>query len=394
MKPDDILNAIGDVDDAYIRKAHQKSFIKALAVFMVIVIVGIAIAYSQLPDYHLQLRYNPDSSVITEYIEPEAIIHNKWTSLEYTAYQNGEVQSSTLFQRRFNPNYIINHTENSETTKIVGSNGDTYWPSDYLGDAHYTNLYIRTMYSTDLLDRIDMVYINSEAAYGVLNQQLNCIKLEYSEHSEVVSRQYLVKNGRTEDEEVIRSRGYDLSNQKISGWKEWDANWNLLSYAEYHYDGNTQTVSEYLADGTLIGTRVSKYAFGDLRWREYYNPQGDLIGKEVYRYRFWEPFLCFEGCFILLLILSLAVTMAFAIWDDRIKFGDRLVFLNSRTTKEDSILLCEKMDRLSIRVDKLTAQLEKTDSQNLRDEITALTVEINELNDQLSEFWNGKSNGE
>ena len=390
MKPDDILNAIGDVDDTYIRKAHQKSFLKALAVFMVIVIVGIAIANSLLPDYHLQLRYNPDGSVITEYLEPEAIIHNKWTSLEYTAYQNGTVQSSTLFQRRFNPNYIITHTQNGETTKIVGSNGDTHWPSDYLGDAHYTNLYIRTMYSTDLLDRIDMIYINSETAYGVLNQQLNCIKLEYSERSNLVSRQYLVKNGRTEDEEVIRSRGYDLSNQKISGWKEWDSDWNLLSYAEYRYDGNTQTVSEYLADGTLIGTRVSKYAFGDLKWREYFDPQGNLIGKEVYQYRIWEPFVCFEGCFILLLILSIAVTMAFAVWDDRIKFGDRLSLIRDGATKDDAAQMIKKMDDLKIRIEKLTEQLEKTESPELREEITALTTELKEMNHHLSELISGK----
>ena len=390
MKPDDILIAIGDVDDTYIRKAHQKSFLKALAVFMVIVIVGIAIANSQLPDYHLQLRYNPDGSVITEYLEPEAIVHNSWTSLEYTAYQNGEVQSSTLFQRRFNPNYIITHTQNGETTKIVGSNGDAHWPSDYLGDAHYTNLYIRTLYSTDLLDRIDMVYINSETAYGVLNQQLNCIKLEYSERSDLVSRQYLVKNGRTEDEEVIRSRGYDLSNQKISGWKEWDADWNLLSYAEYRYDGDTQTVSEYLADGTLTGTRVSKYAFGDLKLREYYNPQGDLIGREVYRYRFWEPFLCFEGCFFLLLIFSLAVTMAFAVWDDRIKFGDKLAFIRDGATKDDAVQMSKKMDDLKIRIEKLTEQLEKTESPELHKEITALTAELKEMNHHLSELISGK----
>ena len=390
MKPDDILTAIGDVDDSFIRKAHQKSFLKALAVFMVIVIVGIAIANSQLPDYHLQLRYNPDGSVITEYLEPEAIIHNSWTSLEYTAYQNGEVQSSTLFQRRFNPNYIITHTQNGETTKIVGSNGDTHWPSDYLGDAHYTNLYIRTMYSTDLLDRIDMIYINSETAYGVLNQQLNCIKLEYSERSNLVSRQYLVKNGRTEDEEVIRSRGYDLSNQKISGWKEWDADWNLLSYAEYRYDGNTQTVSEYLADGTLIGTRVSKYSFGDLKRREYYDPQGILIGKEVYRYRIWEPFVCIEGYFILLLIVSLAVTIAFAVWDDRIKFGDRLSLIRDGATKDDAAQMIKKMDDLKIRIEKLTEQLEKTESPALCDEITALTTELKEMNHHLSELINSK----
>ena len=391
MKPDDILSAIGDVDDSFIRKAHQKSFLKALAAFLVIVMLGIGIAYSRLPDYHLQLRYNPDGSVIKEYIEPESIIHNKWTSLEYTAYQNGNVQSITLFQRRFNPNYIITHTENGESTKIVGSNGDNLWPSDYLGEEHYTNLYIRTMYSTDLLDRIDMIYINSETAYGVLNQQLNCIKLEYSERSDVVSRQYLVKNGRTEDEEVICSRGYDLSNQRITGWKEWDADWNLLSYAEYRYDGNTQTVDTYLADGTLTGTRVSKFSFGDLKWRAYYDQQGKLIGREVYRYRFWEPFICFEGLFIIFLVFSIAATIAFAVWDDRIKFGDRLIFVKWKSMKGDAIMLCGKMDALRIRIENLTAQLEQTDSRNLHDEITALTTELKSLHDQLSEFRNEKT---
>lgn len=388
MKPDDILNAIGDVDDSYIRKAHQKSFLKAFVVFLFIVSLGITILYCQLPDFHLQLRYNPDGTVITGYVEPEVIIHNKWTSMEYTAYQNGTVQSSTLFQRRFNPNYIITHAENGETTKIVGSNGDARWPSDYLGNSHYTNLYIRTMYSTDLLDRIDMVYINSETAYGILNKQLNCIKLEYSERSDLVSRQYLVKNGRTEDEEVIRSRGYDLSNQRISGWKEWDADWNLLSYAEYRYDGNTQTVSEYLADGTLIGTRVSKYSFGDLKWREYYNPQGTLIGKEVYRYRFWEPFLCIHGAFFLFALLSLAATVAFAVWDDRIRFGDKLFFIRGGAAEDDTVQLRDQMNALNIRIADLTEVLKKTESPNLRDEITTLTTELKEMNRHLSEYIN------
>ena len=51
MKPDDILNAIGDVDDSYIRKAHQKSFLKAVLVFVVIMVIGLAFAAAQYPDY-------------------------------------------------------------------------------------------------------------------------------------------------------------------------------------------------------------------------------------------------------------------------------------------------------------------------------------------------------
>ena len=390
MKPDDILNAIGDVDDAYIRKAHQKSFLKALAVFMVIVIVGVTLVYWHLPNFHLQLRYNPDGTVITGYIEPETIIHNSWTSMEYTEYNNSTTVSTTKFRKTIDANYNITHTENGDTTTIIGSNGGSLWPSDYLGSKHYTNLYIRTMFSTDLIDRIDKVYVNSEAAYGVLNQQLNCLTFEYLERSDFILCQTLYENGRTPEENIVGSRGYDYQIDKFTGWKEWDSEGNLLAYAEYSYDGNTQTVSSYLADGTPTGTRVSQYTFGKLKWREYYDPQGALIGKEVYHYRIWEPFLCIPGVLILFAILSLAATVAFGIWDDRIKFGDRLVFIRSGTTKNDAVQLSKKMDELKIRIEKLTEQLEKTESPDLREEITTLTTELKEMNHCLSELINGK----
>ena len=93
---------------------------------------------------------------------------------------------------------------------------------------------------------------------------------------------------------------------------------------------------------------------------------------------------------ILLLILSIAVTMAFAVWDDRIKFGDRLAFIRDGTTKDDAVLLRRKMDELKIHIEKLTEQLEKAESLELHEEITTLTTELKEMNHHLSEFINGK----
>lgn len=390
MKPDDILNAIGEVDDAYIKKAHQKSFLKAVLVFTIIVIVSCAVVVSQVPDFNLQLRYNPDSSVNTGYAEPEALIHNKWTSMEYTAYADGEVVSTTEFRIALNPNYTITHVENGITTKIVGSNGDTLWPNDYLGNRHYTNLYISTLYSTDLIDRIDFVYINSEAAYGALNQQLNCIQLEYFERSDLVNRQTLLENGRTSQETVIGIRGYDHQNTLITGWKEWDAEYNLLAYAEYVYDGNIQTVSTYLANGTLTGTRVSKYSFGNLRWREHYAADGTLVGKEVYRYRPWELFVCLEGFIALFIIVSLAMTAGIAVWDDRIQLGTRLIPKAIASTQDETIMLIEKMEDLKLKIMKLSDLLEKTNREGLEEEIARLNEEMGEMNDNLSKLLNTK----
>lgn len=390
MKPDDILNAIGDVDDSYIRKAHQKSFLKAILVFVVIIVIGLAFAAAQYPDYHLLLRYNPDGSVNTGYIDPEAITQNKWTSMEYTAYADGEIASVTEFRHTIYPGYAITHTEKGTTTTIVGSNGESLWPSDYLEKKHYTNEYISTLFSTDVLDRIDNIFIKSETAYGALNQQLNYVTLEYMESSDFVHEQTQYADGRTPEASIISHRGYGSHNQQITEWKEWDPEWNLLAYAEYSYNGNTQTVNTYLSNGTLTGTRVSKYSFGNVKWREHYSPEGDLIGREVYRYRVWELFYSVEGLLILVVTLTLSLLMAFGVWEDRIKFGDRLAFIRDGTTKDDAVLLRRKMDELKIHIEKLTEQLEKAESLELHEEITTLTTELKEMNHHLSELINGK----
>ena len=389
MKPDDILNAIGDVDDSYIRKAHQKSFLKAVLVFVVIMVIGLAFAAAQYPDYHLLLRYNPDGTVNTGYIDPEAITQNKWTSMEYTAYVDGEIASVTEFRHTIYPGYAITHTEKGTTTTIVGSNGESLWPSDYLEKKQYANKFITTLFSTDVLDRIDNIFIKSETAYGTLNQQLNYVTLEYMESSGFVHEQTQYADGRTPEASIISHRGYGSHNQQITEWKEWDPEWNLLAYAEYSYDGNTQTVNTYLSNGTLTGTRVSKYSFGNVKWREHYSPEGDLIGREVYRYRIWELFYSVEGLLILVVTLTLSLLMAFGVWEDRIKFGDRLAFIRDGATKDDAVLLRRKMDELKVHIEKLTEQLEKAESQELREEITTLTTELKEMNHHLSELING-----
>lgn len=389
MKPDDILNAIGDVDDSYIRKAHQKSFVKAVLVFVVIMVIGLAFAAAQYPDYHLLLRYNPDGTVNTGYIDPEAITQNKWTSMEYTAYVDGEIASVTEFRHTIYPGYAITHTEKGTTTTIVGSNGESLWPRDYLEKKQYANKFITTLFSTDVLDRIDNIFIKSETAYGTLNQQLNYVTLEYMESSGFVHEQTQYADGRTPEASIISHRGYGSHNQQITEWKEWDPEWNLLAYAEYSYDGNTQTVNTYLSNGTLTGTRVSKYSFGNVKWREHYSPEGDLIGREVYRYRIWELFYSVEGLLILVVTLTLSLLMAFGVWEDRIKFGDRLAFIRDGATKDDAVLLRRKMDELKVHIEKLTEQLEKAESQELREEITTLTTELKEMNHHLSELING-----
>lgn len=390
MKPDDILNAIGEVDDAYIKKAHQKSFFKALLVFVIIMVIGFTISALQYPDYHLLLRYNPDGSVNTGYIEPEAITQTNWTSMEYTAYLDGEIVSVTEFRHTIYPGYAVNHTENGKTTTIVGSNGESLWPNDYLENIHYSNQYITTLFSTDLLDRIDKMFVNSQVAYGTLNQQLNYVVLEYLERGDMVQRQTLYTNGRTSEAEIVSSRGYSYQNKQITGWSEWDPEWNLLAYAEYTYDGNIQTVSTYLADGTLAETRVSKYSYGYLKYREHYDPDGKLIGREVYRYRFWELFYSVEALLILAVTLTLALIMAFAVWEDRLLPGTRLLQKVIPSSQDDTLNLIQEVQELKVRIAKLSSKLPDTSTE----EIVRMTEELKRLNDHLEEILGNRTDNE
>lgn len=394
MKPDDILNAIGEVDDIYIKKAHRKSLLKAILVFAIISVVACSIVVSQMSEDYILMRFNTDFSVNTGYIEPEILIHDKWTSIEQTSYANGVPVSTTQFKHTLYDNYSVTHIQNGEVTRIIGTSSSPISPKDYLGSKHYANLYIRSNNSTDLLDRIDIIAIYSDTAYGVYNQELNYIKLEYFERGDLIHGQTKLKNGHTSEETIISSRGYDHRNGQISGWKEWDPVGTLLAYAEYTYDGNIQTVSTYLADGTLTGTRISNYAFGNLKWREYYDVSGEMVSREVYHYRVWELFASPEGFLSLVIILSLAATVAVAIWDDRLQIGTRLVSKSVISQPDEIINLIHEVNELKTQISDLTEKMSHSDSEVFAEDVKQLTEQLNELNSHLANLLDFKLENE
>ncbi|MBQ6719969.1 MAG: hypothetical protein IJN20_06450 [Oscillospiraceae bacterium] len=386
MRPDDILAAIGEVDEIYVKKAHRKSLLKAVLVFAVIAAVLCAAAVSQLAEEPVLLRFCTDFSVNTGFIEPEALRQNQWTSLVQTTYAGGVPVSTTEFRRTLFDHYAVTHVGNGETTRIVGTSTSPSTSEDYLESRHYANLYIRASYAADLLDRIERVAIYSGIAYGDPNQELNHVKLEYLERGDQVHRQTRLQNGHTAGETVIASRGYSYQNGRISGWKEWDAEGALLAYADYTYDGNLQTVSACLADGTPAGTRVSQYAFGRLKWRETYNTSGELVSREVYRYRVWELFGSLEGGISLVIILSLAATFGIGIWDDRIRLGTRLMLRSADGQQEETAELIREVKELKNRIAELSGKLSLAYLESDTEEIRQLTEQLKELNSHLEKF--------
>lgn len=394
MKPDDLLNAIGEVDDVYIKKAHRKSLLYAILVFAVITIVPCAFIVSQMSDDYILMRFNTDFSVNTGFIEPEVLIHNKWSSIEQRTYVNGEPVSTTAFKHTLYDNYSVVHTYNGEVMRIIGSANSPTSPKDYLGNKHYANLYIRSQNSIDLIDRIDKIAIYSETAYGESNLELNFIKLEYLERGNLVNKQIRVKDGYSAEETVISSRVYSYQHGQISGWKEWDAQGALLAYAEYTYDGNIQTVLTYLTDGSLTGTRVSKYVFGNLIWREYYDASGEMVSKEVYRYRVWELFASLEGFVSLFITLSLAATIGIGIWDDRIQIGTRLVSKSVISQPDEIRNIIQEVNELKIQLSDLTAKISLADSEAYAEDAKRLTEQLKELNSHLEKLLDFKPENE
>lgn len=388
MKPDDILSAIGEVDDAYIKKAHRKSLRNALLTFAVIVVIGVAIVSSLMEKDHILLRFNTDGSVNTGYADPEVLIYDDWTSMEQTTYVDGAPVCTTKFQYRLFGDYTVTHTENGEMMIIVGSAGSAAFPRDYLGSKQDDNLYISTFYGMDLLERIDLIAIQSGAAFGEIDKALNHIQLEYLSHGDLILRETRLENAGTDSETVISSRGYSYQNDRISGWQEWDPEYNLLRYAEYSYDGDVQTVSTYLADGTLTGKRVSKYSFGNLKSREYYDAAGNLTSKEVYRYRVWELFLSLEGFASLVIILSLAATAGFAVWDDRFQLGNRLIAKSIVGQPQETNKLIQEAEALRFQIAELSGKLSSTTPETHTEDIQQLTVELKKLNEHLSKLLN------
>lgn len=386
MKPDDILSAIGEVDDAYIKKAHRKSLRNALLTFAVIVVIGIIIVSSLMEKNHILLRFNTDGSVNTGYADPEVLLYDSWTSLEQTTYVDGVPVSTTKFQYRLFGDYAVTHIENGETVQIIGSVGSISFPRDYLESKQDDNLYISTYYGMDLLDQIDLIAIQSGAAFGEIDKALNHIELTYFERGERILRQTRLENARTNEETVISIRGYSYQNDRISGWQEWDPEYNLLRYAEYSYDGNVQTVSTYLADGTLTGTRVSKYSFGNLKSREYYDAAGNLTGKEVYRYRVWELFLSLEGLASIVIILSLAATAGFAVWDDRFQLDNRLVVRSVVGKPQETRKLLQEVEELKTQISAFSEKLSPTTPEAHTEDIQQLTAELQKLNEHLSKL--------
>lgn len=315
MKPEDILNAIGNVEDRYVKKAHGKDLVKALAWFFGTLTVLLIITGNMMePDYILS-RINPDFTVNTGYVEPEHLEKDRWTSMEYTAYENGEEKGRTVFRRTLYDHYTVtNIPVEGERTVLVGRAGIS--AREYVGKKDISAFYMETYYSEDLIGRIDSMAIGSRFAHETPYEMLNYLKIEYFDSILTKQTRYSGK----EDTLPVGWRTYSTGIRGVVQTKDYDAQGKLVGYTDYTYDGSCRRGESYTAEGVLTGSTMSHYDWmGRLRKQERYDAEGNLTGREVYRYRFWERYGSPEGLFTLFACISLSATLGIASWEERLR---------------------------------------------------------------------------
>ncbi len=304
MKPEDILQAMTDVDEAFLRKAHRKNLLKAWLTFALVLAACLWVTNFWMVPNHLLARYASDGSIRTGYIEPESITAEEWTTMEYS----GADGASAVFRRTLFGRYTITRTaaDGSEIRLIPGRQPH----SDYLGTEAAGNLYQYNYFNTDLIQRI--VGISS---FDGADQMVRLLDIQYATSQLIFGRQTL----RTELTE-LEHRNFSTHNGRVTQTEDYDADNHLLQTAVYTYNGNRCTIEVRNAEGTVTERTELRYDWlFRLRERNTFDAEGTLLSTERYHYRLWERFRSMEGILIFAGMIALAATMGTGVYQDRIR---------------------------------------------------------------------------
>ena len=315
MKPEDILNAVGEVDEKFVKSAHRKDRMKAFfASAMTCIFCIWLLSMTMEPDYVLA-RFHTDGTANTGYVNPMHLNDDHWTSVHQTSYENGQEVGYTTFSRSlFNKYSILQKTPDGSKIKLVGEIRGEYHRNEYHNQIRAENLYTSSFVTKDLIDRIDSLVIHSETTFPGEPQLLNMVQFEY------YSNQFLVMQRKVTDTELIGYRVLDYENHRISKTTDYDSSDRLISYTEYIYDDNFCTSSSYSADGILIDSEITEYDWlNRIQSREVYDGSDSLISREIYHYRVWELFGSIEGLLSLTVIIFFSMAIGIGVYDDRIR---------------------------------------------------------------------------
>lgn len=298
----------------------------AVAVFAALLLALTGIAEFLGPNDLLHARFGARLVGNPGYLEYDDLEKQHWSSLEQVTYEDGEVASTTRYQRFIAGGYRIERTGASgEKTSLEGEAGNN--GILYADDAEESG----ATYEVDLVGRIVGVAHSNYGEDGFETGGWSVV-LDWSQQSErKIEKQSLYPEPVSfsyakqypEVVEVEGSRTYTAwQDFQMNLWparvEDLDVSGEFCGYTEYAYGDASCEARAYSATGELLGSAKTTYDwFGRLASRELYDASGALTTSETFHYLAWERYGSMTSVFILFVFTSLALTVALWVDDDR-----------------------------------------------------------------------------
>lgn len=304
----------------------MKAVLKGFSVFFAVLIVLLMLFSLCIRPGYLALRYNPDATVKTDYIELDDLKKDRWTSVTQTSYDNGNIESETRFEKYLVNSYSISHSQFGDMNTQWILTGDTsgynhydyaegYDPAKEKVDDEFSEfLYIRCERTLNGAGDVDSVLTISGQAWGADNELLNFIRIQYGEDGKVEKQtQYLLDNT------VVGYRLYDYdANGNLIKTEDYDDNSVLIGYNEYEHGNRVMINREYNIDGAVVGYTETQYdLFGRIANRVAYNENDEIKSNECYNYNPFEVYNSIIGYIALAIMVLLSATIGIGVYDDR-----------------------------------------------------------------------------
>lgn len=303
----------------------MRNRIKSVLVSVLLTLIILAFLSVFMKPSYIMLRLNPDFTVNTGFAEPYFLSKERWTSLEQTSYENGEVTSSAVFNRTLFSNYaVVNEStsKNGEVLSLSGKATGDYSRYDYVEgydkkteavDEHDSEfLYVKGSITLNRDGNIDSYYVVSGNAYGNAGEMLNFVRVEYDEGGKIVKQTHY-----TQDNTALGYINYEYDNQNcLIHTEEFTEANELVRYTDIKYNGDVLRTTTYLSDGSIeYCIDVEADSFDRLLSRTVTDSNGDLVSEELYSYKFWEVYRSAFGIIVLICTVLFSSTIGFSMYE-------------------------------------------------------------------------------
>lgn len=297
-----------------------KRFTAACAIALVLFLILTFIGNFFVPNPLHHMYLNPDSTVNTDFLDPEDWNNHQWYASTYTTYASGTVSEKTTMRRGLEDcNFLYTRLgEDFRWEIITGGNvaqdiapNETVIHRDCFRHSLLTwnddEFYTYTTRTLDENAKWSKIEVTTLGAMGTEEDVLvHTLSFQYNDDGTLNRQTQTLPDG------TVFYRLYTYTNGKLTGHEDYDGSDALLSYAVYSYDGNTETRNYYSASGEPTGTTALRTdLFGRPQTRKTFDTEGNLTSKLTYNYLIFQYFLSPYGICYFIIILCFSIFIGY-----------------------------------------------------------------------------------